>query len=61
MAVNDWAVVVLKHPKPTKLLLSDNEFVFGLRITFKDQAVLKSTLALLAARPSYISSAGICR
>ena len=61
MAVNDWAVVVLKHPKPTKLLLSDNEFVFGLRITFKDQAGLRSTLALLAARPSDISSAGICR
>ena len=60
-AVNDWTVVVLKHPKPTKLLLSDNESVVGLGITFKDQAGLRSTLALLAARPSDISSAGICR
>lgn len=54
-------MVVLKHPKSTKLLLSDNVSVFGLGITFKDQAVLRSTLALLAARPSYISSAGIDR
>ena len=54
-------MVVLKHPKSTKLLLSDNVSVFGLGIIFKDQAVLRSTLALLAARPSYISSAGTGR